>query len=399
MKKGYLFFQFFSLTLLFFSFSQITLQAQEKLEEVWRKTVKGVISYDFVTAPFITMDKQENIYVAGAFEKTVKFGDKTLTSKGSWDIFVLKYNKEGEMLWLTQLGNQNKEQLGNLRLLDNKIFVFANTVDTTYSENAKTLSHGYIICLDLKGKEVWTRYEKETHSTFPKIDQAGKMYITHSFKGKVKLNETRVLEEKSRYPNSFLAKYDSSSQLTWSFLLDETPHIYRTGEVNAAGLTVDKNGDIYVGGTFRKTPFFKKTQIKSGKGDDVFLAKYTPDGELAWILQLTHTSEEYNVHKIYINHLGNVCIRASSLDPKSEAILPVLHTYLYAPAGSSSKSSQRYTWTRGEKLTNDLIAYDYSDWVLSPNKTAFYKVGVTANKMYIVKFSSSNKDEKQENEN
>ena len=391
MKKRYLFLRILSLLTIFFSL-QVSLHAQENFEEVWRKNINGVISYDFVTAPFITMDSQENIYVAGAFENIVDFGDgKSLTSKGSWDIFVLKYNKEGKIQWLTQLGAQNKEQLGNVRLLDNKIFVFANTVDTGFSEDAKTLSNGYISCLDLDGKIEWTRYEKETHSTFPKITEGGEMYITHSFKGKTKLSEAKTLEEKSRYPNSFLAKYDSSTNLSWSFLLDETPHIYRTGEVNAAGLAIDKNGDIYVAGTFKKTPFFKKTQIKSGKGDDIFLAKYTTDGELAWILQLTHTSEEYNVHKVYINHLGNVCIKASSLDPKSEAILPVLHTYLYAPAGSSSKSSQRYTWMRGESLTTDLVPYDYSDWILNKNKTTLYKVGITAKKMYLTKFSSSGK--------
>lgn len=55
-------------------------------------------------AKALALDALSNVYVAGAFRNSMTLGDKTLTSAGSSDIFVVKYNAAGYRVWSQQAG-------------------------------------------------------------------------------------------------------------------------------------------------------------------------------------------------------------------------------------------------------------------------------------------------------
>src|SRR5690606_41057846 len=49
------------------------------------------------------------------------------------------------------------------------------------------------------------------------------------------------------------------------------------------GLTIGADGGVYVGGRFQETATFGDATLVSAGGWDVFLAKYSPEGDLRWV--------------------------------------------------------------------------------------------------------------------
>lgn len=56
-------------------------------------------------APSITTDGSGNVIVTGAFVNMVNFGCGSITAAGSWDVFVTKYSPDGVCLWSRRYGS------------------------------------------------------------------------------------------------------------------------------------------------------------------------------------------------------------------------------------------------------------------------------------------------------
>ena len=49
-------------------------------------------------------DAQGNVYFTGGFQETIDFGETQLESDGSINVFLAKYNAEGQLVWAEQAG-------------------------------------------------------------------------------------------------------------------------------------------------------------------------------------------------------------------------------------------------------------------------------------------------------
>ncbi len=67
----------------------------------------GGISYDYGRS--IVLDGNKNSYITGDFNETATFGDITLTSQGSTDVFVAKLSFDGDWLWAKSAGGTNTD--------------------------------------------------------------------------------------------------------------------------------------------------------------------------------------------------------------------------------------------------------------------------------------------------
>ena len=71
------------------------------LEISWAERMGGTsIDYGFD----IAVDGGGNTYMAGSFEGTADFGSYSLTSAGSYDIFVAKLDSNGTVQWAKRMG-------------------------------------------------------------------------------------------------------------------------------------------------------------------------------------------------------------------------------------------------------------------------------------------------------
>ena len=87
------------ITLIFFS---VNIQAQHWIQSGGGLTVDEGNS--------IVVDGSGYTYATGYFTGIVSFGNTTLTSAGSTDIFVVKINSQGNYVWAKKLGGSGSDR-------------------------------------------------------------------------------------------------------------------------------------------------------------------------------------------------------------------------------------------------------------------------------------------------
>jgi len=175
----------------------------EKLDNVgntlWYKTIDGG---DFSNRGYsITADASHNVYVTGEYRATADFdpgiGVFNLTSNGSYDIYILKLNSDGDFLWAKSIGESSSDS-GEEIIIDSlgNIYVagyFEGTVDFDPSSDVFNLtSNGgkdlFIQKLDENGNFIWATSIGGTATEIPRgllIDSAGALYLTGLFQNTV----------------------------------------------------------------------------------------------------------------------------------------------------------------------------------------------------------------------
>ncbi len=189
---------------------------------LWVKTSIGnsTVNSSEDTGFNITLDKNENVIVTGRFEsKTINFGSNSLTNynTGSYnveDIFVVKYDKNGNELWAKKAGGSSDDMgLGT------------------------------------------------------SCDNYGNVYVSGYFASKPASFGSFVLNKSTSYSSPiFVTKYDASGNEIWVKYVEETRGSYS----DCIGVATDKSNNVYiVGNTYNESVFGSTTLTKGG----IFLAK------------------------------------------------------------------------------------------------------------------------------
>jgi hypothetical protein len=113
------------------------------------------------------------------------------------------------------------------------------------------------------------------------VDEQGNVIVVGSFSGSASIDGTwmsgdGVLE-------AFVAKFSATGDLLW------TRVITGPGEDMARGVITEEDGTIYVVGHFTDTVTFNISEtdtaaVKGEGGKDLFIAKYSADGEFLWYI-------------------------------------------------------------------------------------------------------------------
>lgn len=105
------------------------------------------------------------------------------------------------------------------------------------------------------------------------LDGLGHIYVAGNFSGSLNFGST-TLNNSSFFPDGFLAKYDDKGNALWAV------HIQKLSALNS--VTVDSSGNAYVAGGFTDDIIFESDTLTSNGGNDMFIAKYDPDGTYQW---------------------------------------------------------------------------------------------------------------------
>jgi hypothetical protein len=206
----------------------------------------GLQHNDFGTG--ISVDAANNTYVCGTFKRTIDFGDASLVSAGSSDIFVAKYNSSGEFRWAKRAGGK----AGDI---------------------AKAIS----------------------------VDASGNSYVTGGFQGTADFGDTTLVSKGN--DDIFIAKYNSAGGLEW---------IHQAGGTttdHGAGIGLDASNNVYICGALNSAfANFGDTTLKAAsQGSNIFLAKCNSAGEFIWV-RLSADRFHGNVQSLGVDPSGNFFI-------------------------------------------------------------------------------------------
>ena len=173
---------------------------------------------------YLDLDLSGNIYLSGGFTETADFdpgpGTLNLASNGGYDIFIAKYNNNGNIIYAKNMGGGGYD-------------------------------HALAIAVDATGS----------------IYISGEFWDIADFDPNVAItqNLTAILGD------AFFAKYDASGNYVYA------KQIGSTGSDYSENLTLDPSGNVIVAGAFEETVNFDCiTSLTALGAMDLFLAKYGP---------------------------------------------------------------------------------------------------------------------------
>jgi hypothetical protein len=94
------------ITIIFFFFVALTTSHYPAKGSDDKDWIQKIVDKLNVTEYYLTTDQENNLLITGYFINKVDFGNnKILVAIGNYDIFIAKYNRKGDLLWLAQLGS------------------------------------------------------------------------------------------------------------------------------------------------------------------------------------------------------------------------------------------------------------------------------------------------------
>jgi hypothetical protein len=252
--------------------------------EIWTTQI-GTSAYDQSSS--VAIDASSNAYITG-----FTFGDLDGPNAGERDAFLSKFDSGGNEIWTTQIGTS---------LLDHGYSVAVDAPGNAYITGVTRGNLGgfdpgsadaFLGKFDSNGSEIWMTQIGSgayDHSYSVAIDASGNAYIS----GTTQYNLGGPSAGKY---DAFLSKFDSGGNEIWSTQIGtgEDDHSY--------SVAVDASGNAYISGKTEGDLDGPNAGI-----EDPFLSKFDSDGNEIWTTQIG-TSQWENSKSITVDTAGNTYI-------------------------------------------------------------------------------------------
>jgi hypothetical protein len=255
----------------------------------------------------ITTDASGNIYIAGYYRGTASFGTTSITSAGTDDIFLAKYNNNGALIWVQSAGGINTDYATSIGVdaSDNVYITGTYSGTATFGSISKTNGGMFVAKYSSSGTALWVQSVGGTSGSGAtpysiKVDGAGNTCIAGSFLGTVTFGTMSKTSAGSS--DIFIVKYNTSGVL----LLVQSAGGPNGDE--ARSIATDATGNIYITGFYLSNATFGSITKASVANEDIFVAKYDLAGaSWSWVQSAGGSGYEVG-NSIAIDNAGYVYI-------------------------------------------------------------------------------------------
>ncbi|MEO8589267.1 MAG: T9SS type A sorting domain-containing protein, partial [Flavobacteriales bacterium] len=258
----------------------------------------------------IAVDDGENIYITGSFADSLRFGNTLLVSAGGTDLFLAKYDVNGNCLWVLRGGGTGNDRATSVAADTNGEPIIAGEYAGTAIIAGSTFTSlgstdGFMARYDAEGSAVWSRTMGGTgwdNVNDVTVDGSGNSYAVGRFTtaadfGPLSLDGTGDAD-------LFLAKYGANGDPLW--VVGTTG----TGWKEGSSVVQNQSGKVYVTGSFSGTADFCTSDLVSDANYQTFLGCYDPGGDELWVEQF-QTSGESHGYGLSARPAGNIVLTGS----------------------------------------------------------------------------------------
>ncbi|WP_017861224.1 SBBP repeat-containing protein [Leptospira interrogans] len=308
----------------------------------------------------ITSDNLGNVYTTGT-----TFGNLDGQAlSGTQDLFVTKYDGSGNKQWTRLLGvaGATTQANGISRDIFNNLHVSGYTLGNLDGQALSGIQDLFVTKYDTGGNKQWTRLlgvaGQITQGNGVAFDSSGNIYLTGRTSGNL---DGQAL---SGIQDLFVTKYDTGGNKQWTRLLGVAGQI-----TQANGIASDSSGNTYLTG---RTSGSLDGQALSGT-QDLFVTKYDSGGNKQWTRLLGVAGVSTTAYGITSDSLGNVYttgVTSGSLDGQALSGTQDLFVTKYDTGGNKQ-------WTRllgiagvsttAYGITSDSLGDLYSTGITSGN--------------------------------
>ncbi len=283
--------------------SMTAAQAEQTPEFIWAVQAGGKL-HDKTRG--VAVDTGGNVFLTGEFAGTSQFGEHTITSAGNMDFFIAKCGPDGKFLWAHNGGGSAIDRgygvatdaLGNC-------YVTGHYQSTNATFGGIAVSHAgdydiFVAKYSPEGKLMWVRNAGGKGYDYGHgiaADAEGNVVVTGALVGDGSFGQVTISSPGGAH--LFCARYDAEGKLLWA----ETAKGKASN--SGHGVAMDGQGNAYVGGYSGGIGTLGGLNLTNATGRDVFVAKITPAGKVAWVSE-GHGSTNAMAHEITCDRAGNV---------------------------------------------------------------------------------------------
>ena len=245
----------------------------------------------------LATDSAGNVYFVGRFDGSATFGTNTLVSSSTANLFLAKYDSQGQALWARQIGayDSSSGALGPVLALavdsNANAFVSSRYADTAnFGSTAISNSDAFLAKYDSVGNLVWAKPSLAVNAIAAGL--SGSVYVTGS-----SLLSTAP---------GLLAKYDPVGSVVWSRQFPQ-----------GKSIAVDPAENIYTTGWGSGT--YGDITITNTAYSHFFIARCGSSGQLKWVREAGSVSQEVGLG-VAVDAFGNIYATAVSANAQREPV-------------------------------------------------------------------------------
>jgi hypothetical protein len=266
---------------------------------------QGSGSADFEMVRDLITDNAGNVISVGQFANTVDFdpgpGTHNLTSAGASDIFIMKQDANGNLLWAHSFGNYDSDAAYGVGVdASNNIYItgtFRYEVDFDPTAGDYTIGNAlagnagqiYLLKLNAAGNLVWVNYmgniSGSSQGLVIAVETTGLSVISGTFNTTVDFDPnggtTNLTANTTTNYDIFVASYTSDGDLNWAHGFGGT-----SGNNFPEDIALDASNNVILTGSYGGTADLDPTagtQTANTLGyDDAFIMKFTSGGIFLW---------------------------------------------------------------------------------------------------------------------
>lgn len=235
------------------------------------------------------------LYVSGGFQDRAKFGIRSVLSNGLTDAFLMKIDGDGNVHWIEKGGGLEHDIAASVAVdqTNESIYIVGDFYDEADMSGTELQALGssdmFIAKYNNDGEMQWAETNGGTTvdvATSVGVDYNGNVYVSGYYQG------TTFFQNHSAtaisYNDVFLSQFDANGNCNWlssagSWGLD-----------NCLGMAVDWNGTTYLTGMFEEE-IITPTDSASGNGYDIFILAYEPNGEVRYVRSAGAASSDFGM--------------------------------------------------------------------------------------------------------
>jgi len=297
-------------------------------ELLWIEYIKGGRGvYSDIGCAFRYHEAWNALFIIGLINDTLEIGSDTLLIAENGDLFLAKFNSEGTFQWVQQISGYFGDANLSVDNPGNIIFSMASQTDVSIGDSTFTASgkqNVYIGKYDIDGNFKWAAALTGTNTNYVGItstDAENNIYFTGEFlPGDIDFNGTPINTESQSQGDIIFAKMDPDGNPLWikTFAngVDENGRYYCW----PTGIETDPDGYSYLYGWYGDSVYFDDILLtltyESGGYYmyGYFVAKIDPSGNAVWAHSIRERMFYWNYNEIDLDEAGNVYVMANFRD-------------------------------------------------------------------------------------
>lgn len=233
----------------------------------------------------ISSDTLGHVYVTGWFSGTMDLGGQMLVSQGMQDIFIASFDSDGNLNWVRQAGGTgNDVSAGIVTAGNGDSYITGWYAGTGIFGDSTVVSNGsldmFVAKYDASGTLQWVRSgggSADDYGNRVTVTHDGGVAVAGSFKQTFLADGQQMTSNGNR--DALFCRYAPDGELLWM------KGVGGIGEDRAYGITQDADNDLVVTGLFSDAVQFGASSLSCSSFFGTYVAKLSEQGDPLWAVK------------------------------------------------------------------------------------------------------------------